>query len=102
MKIIENVELSCTRRGPNKPRAHTASHSCPVEDFVARSARALFEEGLSWIEMMAKKLMMVTMMVILMVILMTKMMTLNVIMMVMNMKVNVAFVMCVLSNVSNM
>ena len=53
MRIIENVELSCTRRGPNKPRAHTASHSCPVEDFVARSARALFEEGLSWIEMRA-------------------------------------------------
>ena len=57
------MELSCTRRGPNKPRAHTASHSCPVEDFVARSARALFEEGLSWIEMMAKTLVMVTMMV---------------------------------------
>ena len=63
MNIIENVELSCTRRGPNKPRAHTASHSCPVEDFVARSARALFEEGLSWIEMRAKTLMMVTIMV---------------------------------------
>ena len=47
------MELSCVRRGPNKPRAHTASHSCPVEDFVARSARALVEEGLSWIEMMA-------------------------------------------------
>ena len=57
------MELSCTRRGPNKPRAHTASHSCPVEDFVARSARALFEEGLGWIEMMAKTLVMVTMMV---------------------------------------
>ena len=53
MRIFENVELSCARRGPNKPRAHTASHSCPVEDFVARSARALFEEGLSWIEMRA-------------------------------------------------
>ena len=88
------MELSCVRRGSNKPRAHTASHSCPVEDFVARSARALFEEGLSWIEMMAKKLMMVTMMVILM--------TLNVMMMVMNMKANVAFVMCALSNISNM
>ena len=75
MKIIENVELSCVRRGPNKPRAHTARHSCPVEDFVARSARALFEEGLSWIEMMAETLVMVTMMVIMMVILMTKMMT---------------------------
>ena len=57
------MKLSCTRRGPNKPRAHTASHSCPVEDFVARSARALFEEGLSWIEMRAKTLMMVTIMV---------------------------------------
>ena len=57
------MELSCVRRGSNKPRAHTASHSCPVEDFVARSARALFEEGLSWIEMMAKTLVMVTMMV---------------------------------------
>ena len=53
MRIFENVELSCVRRGPNKPRAHTARHSCLVEDFVARSARALFEEGLSWIEMMA-------------------------------------------------
>ena len=69
------MELSCTRRGPNKPRAHTPSHSCPVEDFVARSARALFEEGLSWIEMRAKTLIMVTMMVIMMVILMSKMMT---------------------------
>ena len=57
------MKLSCVRRGSNKPRAHTASHSCPVEDFVARSARALFEEGLSWIEMMAKTLVMVTMMV---------------------------------------
>ena len=98
MGIIENVELSCVRRGPNKPRAHTASHSCPVEDFVARSARALFEEGLSWIEMMAKTLMMVTMMLIMMV----RLMTLNMMMMVMNMKASVAFVMCVLSNVSNM
>ena len=34
-------------------RRHTHRASCPVEDFVARSARALFEEGLSWIEMMA-------------------------------------------------
>ena len=57
------MELSCARRGPNKPRAHTASCSCPVEDFVARSARALFEEGLSCREMRAKTLMMVTMMV---------------------------------------